>query len=131
MDRFNVIDIHCHSNFSSIRIRKWKFNHMQTIASTLVVQKVVIQIPLSCTSLDGKCILEFAILYPLMQIFFQWKGLKVFAQLETVENVKYTWKWCAQSILHTHSNIKCILFIKSFTSPNKNEPRNNTQKQNY
>ena len=36
---FNVIDIQCYSNFSNIRIRKWKFNHMQTIASTLVVQK--------------------------------------------------------------------------------------------
>ena len=90
---------------------------MQTIDSTLVVQKVVIQIPLSCTSLDGKCILEFAILYPLMQIFFQWKGLKVFAQLETVDNVKYTWKWCAQSMLHTHANIKMHFVYKKFYFP--------------
>ena len=56
----------------SIQISKWIFNHMQTRKNTLVVLlNVVTQILLSCTLLDGKCILQFAILYPLMQIFFQ------------------------------------------------------------
>ena len=88
---------------------------MQTAAKALVVQqKVVTQILLSCSSLDGKCILQFAILYPLMQIFFQHKNLKVFAQLGAVENIKYRRKWCKHNILHNHFNIKCILFIKSF-----------------
>ena len=86
---------------------------MQTTKDTLVVlQNVVTQILLSCTLLDGKCILQFAIIISVNADFLSMKELKSICTIRVFLNSNiYTEVVHTNNNLHTHCDLKCTYHL--------------------